>query len=61
MTSTTRPFESQIIVDFYDDERPDPAGGDAYYYMVRGRNTCGLGTFGTASECTSISKTIAGR
>jgi len=30
----------------YDDIRPDPAQGTAYFYLVRGRNACGAATFG---------------
>lgn len=28
------------------DTRPDPAPGDAYYYLGRGQNTCGSGRYG---------------
>jgi YVTN family beta-propeller protein len=30
----------------YDDTRPDPPPGSAYFYLVRGRNSCGAATFG---------------
>jgi formylglycine-generating enzyme required for sulfatase activity len=31
------------------DPRPDPTVGDGYYYLVRGSNGCGLGTWGSSS------------
>ena len=31
------------------DSRPDPAPGDGYYYLIRGQNVCGAGTYGTAT------------
>jgi hypothetical protein len=31
------------------DGRADPAAGDGYYYLVRGQNACGDGTYGTGS------------
>lgn len=31
----------------------DPAPGSAFYYLVRGRNACGVGTYGRASNGTS--------
>ena len=30
----------------YDDTRPNPAGGDGYYYLVRAHNACGNGGWG---------------
>jgi hypothetical protein len=30
----------------FTDARPDPPIGDGYYYLVRGRNVCAIGTFG---------------
>ncbi len=30
----------------YTDARPGPPAGEAAYYLVRGRNACGLGTYG---------------
>lgn len=30
----------------YDDARPNPAGGDGYYYLVRAENGCGNGGWG---------------
>jgi len=34
----------------FDDLGPDPAAGDAYYFIVRGQNVCGTGTYGTAQR-----------
>jgi hypothetical protein len=33
-----------------DSVRPDPAVGQGYYYLVRGQNVCGTGTYGFASS-----------
>jgi hypothetical protein len=30
------------------DARPSPPAGDAYYYMVRAQNVCGISTYGSA-------------
>ncbi len=30
----------------YDDARPGPPAGDGYYYLTRGRNFCGAGSYG---------------
>ncbi|ANM28495.1 hypothetical protein ABI59_00915 [Acidobacteria bacterium Mor1] len=38
------------IVDFYDDVRPDPPVGEAYYYLVRGLNSCAIGTYGESTD-----------
>ncbi len=32
----------------YQDTRPNPAAGTGYWYLVRGRNSCGIGTYGTS-------------
>jgi len=34
----------------YNDVRSDPPSGDGYYYLVRGNNACGRGTFGDSGE-----------
>ncbi len=34
----------------YTDLRPDPAAGDGYYYLVRGQNDCGTGSWGPDSD-----------
>jgi hypothetical protein len=31
----------------YSDARPDPSIGSVYWYLVRGRNSCGTGTYGS--------------
>ena len=31
------------------DPRPDPASGQGYYYLIRGQNVCGNGTYGAAT------------
>ena len=31
------------------DQRPDPPEGDGNYYLIRGRNACGAGTYGFAT------------
>ena len=34
----------------WDDTRPEPAAGDAYYYLVRSQSACGSGSYGSASS-----------
>ncbi len=36
------------------DARGDPGVGTAYWYLARGRNSCGVGTYGSSLEDTSI-------
>ncbi len=31
------------------DDQPDPSAGEAFYYLVRGSNPCGTGTYGDSS------------
>jgi len=33
----------------FDDTRPDPSTGEAYYYLVRSQSVCGSGTYGYSS------------
>ncbi len=33
----------------WDDESPDPPAGTGIYYVIRGRNVCGTGTYGQSS------------
>jgi len=42
-------LESAVASESWSDPRPDPADGDGYYYLVRGRNVCGAGTYGFAT------------
>jgi hypothetical protein len=37
------------------DPQPDPAVGAGYWYLVRARNACGVGTYGSPERDTSIS------
>jgi cysteine-rich repeat protein len=61
------PLESGIPLEFgsaacvqsnggasYVEVRPDPSLGSAYWYLARGRNSCGVGTYGTSQEDSSI-------
>ncbi|HEX4824154.1 MAG TPA: hypothetical protein VFV19_07555 [Candidatus Polarisedimenticolaceae bacterium] len=34
----------------YSDTRPNPAPGQAFWYLARARNSCATATFGTARE-----------
>ena len=34
----------------YDDTRADPPAGDGYFYLARGRNSCGNGSFGPGPQ-----------
>jgi hypothetical protein len=38
----------------FDDLRADPARGTGYWYLVRGRNSCGIGTYGSAQRDAAI-------
>jgi hypothetical protein len=38
----------------YSDIRPDPGPDSGYWYLVRARNSCGTGTYGSALRDTSI-------
>jgi hypothetical protein len=38
-----------VLVASWSDPRPDPAESEGYYYLVRGRNACGAGTYGFAT------------
>ncbi|HEU5182037.1 MAG TPA: putative metal-binding motif-containing protein [Candidatus Polarisedimenticolia bacterium] len=38
----------------FPDGRPDPTAGLAYWYLARGRNSCGTGTYGTVPRDTNI-------
>ena len=37
-----------------DDIRADPARGQVYWYLIRARNSCGNGTYGSAAMDQSI-------
>jgi hypothetical protein len=39
----------------FGDARPDPGVGTAYWYLARGRNSCGVGTYGTSQQDSSVS------
>jgi hypothetical protein len=39
----------------YSDARPDPGAGQGFWYLVRGTNACGVGTFGSVERDTDIS------
>ncbi len=34
----------------WDDTRPDPAAGEADYYLLRGQQSCGVGSYGSATS-----------
>jgi hypothetical protein len=38
----------------YNDTRPSPASGSAFWYLVRSKNSCGIGTYGTPPRDASI-------
>jgi uncharacterized repeat protein (TIGR01451 family) len=38
----------------WDDAQPDPAAGSGYWYLVRARNSCGVGTYGSPARDASI-------
>jgi hypothetical protein len=38
----------------YTDSRPDPPGGQSFWYLSRARNSCGVGTYGSSLRDTGI-------
>jgi hypothetical protein len=42
-------LENDVPTAPWNDPRPDPLNGEGYYYLVRGQNACGTGTYGTAT------------
>ena len=38
----------------FSDTRPAPPVGQAYWYLARGENSCGVGTYGTSQQDSSI-------
>jgi hypothetical protein len=42
-------LKNDAVTSSWDDQRPNPVEGDGYYYLVRGRNSCGDGTYGYAT------------
>jgi hypothetical protein len=40
---------NDVVLSAWNDSRPDPVGEEGYYYLVRGSNACGGGTYGAAS------------
>jgi hypothetical protein len=42
-------LKNDAVNSSWDDQRPDPVEDDGYYYLVRGRNGCGDGTYGYAT------------
>jgi hypothetical protein len=41
--------QSNLAALQWDDTDPDPAAGEVYYYLVRGQNACGVGSYGQAT------------
>jgi hypothetical protein len=48
-TSDAACVGSGVIAPSWSDHRPDPPIGDGYYYLIRGKNVCGAGSYGTAT------------
>lgn len=42
--------QSNLAALQFDDVDPDPLPGETFYYIVRGQNACGVGTYGLASS-----------
>ena len=40
-------LEDNLTDPLFEHLGPDPAVGDAFYFMIRARNSCGVGTYGT--------------
>ena len=41
--------QNDVAATSWADGRPDPVVGDGYYYLVRGQNACGAGSYGQAT------------
>ena len=41
--------QSNLAALLFDDSDPDPLQGETFYYIVRGQNVCGVGTYGRAT------------
>jgi N-acetylneuraminic acid mutarotase len=59
LTSSGMPFGATTCLasgpdTSYADPRPDPASGTGTWYLVQGRNACGLGTWGSEGRDNSI-------
>jgi hypothetical protein len=51
LNATCVPGANDLVNASFDDGRPDPAVGEAYYYIVRSQSSfCGSGTYGHASS-----------
>ena len=48
-TSTAACLANDLASPGIADDRPDPAAGDGYYYLIRGSAACGSGSYGTNS------------
>jgi len=42
-------LENDVAGPAWSDSRPEPTAGDGYYYLVRGQNICGTGSYGAAT------------
>jgi len=42
-------LESAVSGLSFNDTRPNPSEGGGYYYLVRGQNVCGAGSYGSAT------------
>ena len=42
-------LQNDVAATAWNDPRSDPAAGQGYYYLIRGQNVCGGGTYGTTS------------
>ena len=42
-------LQDHLTSSSWNDPRPDPAEEEGYYYLIRGRNPCGAGTYGVAT------------
>ena len=38
----------------FSDSRPKPTLGNGFWYLARGRNSCGIGTYGSTARDTSV-------
>jgi DNA-binding beta-propeller fold protein YncE len=48
--SSTACLASDLVATGYEDPRAAPPAGDGYFYLARGRNSCGSGSFGPNSQ-----------
>ena len=58
-TASASCLENDVAGATWDDPRPDPTAGAGYFYMIRGENVCGAGSYGDDSAGSERTPTSA--